>query len=121
MNATLRGTMLAVCMGASMVGCGNATPGTAGSGGGAPSGDIGEVHSKAAAFDLDDWTAWTMPINVCFMPFSSDDPAHFQEIPDEATYSALKGHALDALQVSWGSIPNVSFANAGDCSSWSGP
>src|SRR5260221_5307354 len=78
--------------------------------------DIGEVRSRSSAYDVDTWTAWPMPIDVCFTKFDTTNPSQLQEIPSQDIYDGLKALAWQALQESWMQVPSVAFVNRGDCS-----
>lgn len=94
--AALLPAMLGAC------GCAETSP---------PSDGIGVSATPLAAYDFASWTAWTMPINTCFIK-DTRDPA---TTPTAAQYTALKSVTLAGLQESWGLVPGVSFSDKDDC------
>jgi hypothetical protein len=76
-----------------------------------PSEPVAATESPIAAYKFDTWTAWSMPINVCFTKSTVTG-----QIPTDTQYSALKALAMSAAQGSWGTVPGVSIVNKGDCS-----
>lgn len=68
---------------------------------------LAKTQDQLAAYDFGSWTAWTMPINVCFQKASTP--------PTNTQYAALKAEAFSTLTGSWQQVPGVSFVNQGDC------
>jgi hypothetical protein len=66
------------------------------------------VNAPLAAYDFSTWTAWTMPVDVCFLKDTNLTPT-------AAQYTSLQSTIMAGLQQTWGQVPGVSFVSHGDC------
>jgi len=82
----------------------------------------------ALATSSNTWTAWTMPITVCFrkypgpkdangVPIHHPDGVDTRLIPNDDDYATLQLVVMETLAGSWQQVPGVAFTNGHECPS----
>lgn len=78
---------------------------------------LGTTELASTAYDFSTWTAWTMPVDTCFIRFATREPELEEFELTSSQFNSLKATAMLDLQQSWSLVPGISFVDRGTCTS----
>jgi hypothetical protein len=70
--------------------------------------DVAQISQELASIQASQWTAWDMPIRVCYVQVG--EPGY-----STTQFHILESLANEAIDQTWATVPGIEFAKTGDC------